>query len=106
MAQLYAINVTPLLDGSWEALMPQLSHWRQKKVMSLRHGADRHAHREEHTHEHRDELLHGSFLLSQSMSLILFDISDSVTAAPMGKTCCWSVLTANSPMDVCTLIWL
>ena len=41
MAQLYAMNVTPLLDGSWEALMPQLSHWRQKKVMSLRHGADR-----------------------------------------------------------------
>ena len=41
MAQLYAMNVTPLLDGSWEAMMPQLSHWRQKKVMSLRHGADR-----------------------------------------------------------------
>lgn len=41
MVQLYALDLQPLLAGGWEDLMPQLSRWRQKKVMSLRHGADR-----------------------------------------------------------------
>lgn len=41
MAHLYALDLSPLLKGGWEAMMPQLSPWRQRKVMSLRHGADR-----------------------------------------------------------------
>lgn len=41
MVQLYALDLQPLLAGGWEDLMPQLSRWRQKKVMSLCHGADR-----------------------------------------------------------------
>ena len=34
MVQLYALDLQPLLAGGWEDLMPQLSRWRQKKVMS------------------------------------------------------------------------
>ena len=41
MVQLYALDLQPLLAGGWEDLMPQLSRWRQKKVMSLCHDADR-----------------------------------------------------------------
>lgn len=41
MVQLYALDLQPLLAGGWEELMPQLSRWRQKKVMSLCHAGDR-----------------------------------------------------------------
>ena len=76
MAKLYVMDVAPLMNGAWEALLPLLSPWRQQRVISCRHDAD------------RARLTGAGWLLRHSLEEVGIPAArQQMTTGPYGKPC-------------------